>query len=550
MRRLHLILLLLFSLSVFGQSPSLSPSLKYRFRVYLKDKGPIPYQIDEPSLFLTKQAIERKKRQDVPIDEADFPISRDYFILLEKAGGKVIAHSKWFSTITVQVDDSLSIGEVLSLPFVDTVKYVWRGFVPPDRYTMRPRLEKTDCGEPEFLSRPFGYTHDQFVMHNADALWLSGFQGKGIQVGVIDAGFTNFDVIPWFDAVDLRGYMNFVPRGDLFAMSDHGTKVLSTMAVYQPGLMMGSAPEAAYWLFRSEDVTSEFPVEEDYWVRAIESADSLGLNVINTSLGYNYFDDKLLSYRSADLTGDISLMSLAADLAYEKGMIIIVSAGNEGNKPWQKTTPPGDAKNVLAIGAVGTDSVIASFSSHGLMMDGRIKPDLVSVGRGTVTIGKEGVIGFTNGTSLSSPFLAGLIASLWSVNPGLHRDTLIDIVKRASDRFETPDTVYGQGIPDFQKAMAEVLSGLKTREGNIIKPDFSVFRPAVDHFSITLLDSAFTHDAYLVNLLDGSGNFISSHIFDDKTLDIPLSASVRKRNRYVHLLFKSPNGQEVIRYLL
>ena len=149
-------------------------------------------------------------------------------------------------------------------------------------------------------------------------------------------------------------------------------------------------------------------------------------------------------------------MSRAADLAYEKGMLIVVSAGNEGNKQWQKSTPPGDAKNVIAVGAVGTDSLIASFSSHGIMADGRVKPDLVSVGKHAITISEDGTIGKTNGTSLSSPFLAGLIASLWSVNPELHRSEIIDIIKRSSDRYEKADSIYGYGIPDFQKALTEV----------------------------------------------------------------------------------------------
>ena len=255
-----------------------------------------------------------------------------------------------------------------------------------------------------------------------------------------------------------------MPEGDLFSTSDHGTKVLSTMAVNLPGMMIGSAPEASYYLLRSEDVTSEFPVEEDYWVRAIEFADSVGLGGINTSIEYNEFDDKYLNYSHEDLNGETSFMSRAADMAYEKGMLIVVSAGNEGNKTWKKSTPPGDAKNVVTVGAVGTDSLIATFSSHGILADGRIKPDMVSVGKATVTIGRDGTIGNTNGTSLSSPFLAGLIASLWSVNPTLHRSELIEIVMRSSDRYDSPDAVYGYGIPDFQKALTEVLKTIEIEQ--------------------------------------------------------------------------------------
>ena len=452
---------ILFLLTSFlSYSYNETQPVHYRFRVILTDKVDAVYTTDNPSQFLTEKAIERKRVQKVEIDETDFPISDDYITLVEMAGGKVVSHSKWFNTLVVEVSDSLKIENIRSLSIVDSVKYVWKGTNNVYRKSLRPRLSR-NLPQAESIDTVYGYTYSQFMVHNADNLHSAGYRGKGIEIGVIDAGFTNFDVIPEFETVDLLGYSNFVPEGDMFATSDHGTKVLSAMAVNQPGLMMGSAPEASYWLLRSEDVTSEFPVEEDYWIRAIEFADSIGLDIINTSLGYYEFDDLILNYTHDDLTGEVSLMSRAADLAYEKGMIIVVSAGNEGNKPWQKSTPPGDAKNVIAVGAIGTDSIIAPFSSYGELADGRIKPDLVSKGGGTITINQFGEVVRTNGTSLSSPFLAGLIASLWSINPQLHRTELIDIILRSSDRYMSPDPVYGQGITDFSKAMNEVLKTIK-----------------------------------------------------------------------------------------
>ncbi len=546
MRNLSILILLCSALCSFGQA---SPhSLHYKFRVYLKDKGETTYSLDEPARFLTKKAIDRKQRQNVVIDETDFPISRDYFRLMKLAGVEVVSHSKWFQTMTVQVVDSLTINRVLSLPFVDTVQYVWRGKDWRSSVQMRPRLERSGAVPSGKEDQPFGLTDNQFAVHNAQKLLLAGFQGKGIEVGVIDAGFTNFDVIPWFDTVKLSGFKNFVPESDIFATSDHGTKVLSTMAVYQPGLMMGSAPEAAYWLLRSEDVRSEYPVEEDYWVRAIEYADSLGIDLINTSLGYNRFDDNHLNYSFSDLTGEVSFMSRAADVAFEKGMLIVVSAGNEGNKPWQKITPPGDARHVLAVGAVGTDSVIASFSSHGLMEDGRVKPDLVSVGKGTITIGQEGLIGFTNGTSLSSPFLAGLIASLWSVNPDLHRAELIDIIKQSSDRYLMPDSVYGNGIPDFQKAMPKVLATLPVVEAPHTEESFSLSRPSVNDFLITFTQTDLSPDDWYVCLLDESGELISTHTSDKESFRVSVPGAYKKTSQFVHLLIKSPYLQKVLRF--
>lgn len=468
---LYFIFSLLFfignSENTFGssqQQQSITKTQFYKFRIYLKDKGYSEYTLDEPTHFLSHKSIERKKIQNVEIDERDLPISKDYFTIIEKAGSRVVSHSKWFNTIVIMVSDSLKINEISSLSFVDSVKYVWKGSIGNYEKTMRPRVNQSITNEEYPLDTVFGYCYNQFKLHNATILLNSCYKGKGIDIGVIDAGFTNFDVIPAFITTNLLGYSNFVPEGDIFSSSEHGTKVLSTMAVDIPGLMIGSAPDASYYLLRSEDVASEFPVEEDYWVRAIEYADSIGLDLINTSLGYNDFDDVALNYSHNDLNGETSLMSRAADLAYDKGMLIIVSGGNEGNKQWQKSTPPGDAKNVIAVGAVGTDSLIAPFSSHGVMTDGRIKPDLVSVGKQAITIGEDGTIGRSNGTSLASPFLTGLIASLWSVNPELHRSELIDIIKRSSSRYANPDSIYGYGIPDFKKALTEVQKTLVFEE--------------------------------------------------------------------------------------
>ena len=543
----YLIPLLLLLFSVVSTAQPLTSPLQYRFRIYLSDKGESGYSLDEPEKFLTVKAIERKKRQHVAIDAADLPISPDYFTLVEKTGATVVTHSKWMQTLTVQVADSLSIEQLIALPFVDSVKYVWRGTGYSYRHSIRPRLEMMECIDREPSDTLFGFTDGQFNIHNARQLALAGFRGKGMDVAVIDAGFTNVDVIPLFSSLNMRGWKNFVPEGDIFASSDHGTKVLSTMATNQPGLLMGSAPEADYWLLRSEDVTSEFPVEEDYWVRAVEYADSLGVDVINSSLGYNHFDDKLLNYTHADLTGDVSIMSIAADMAYEKGMLVVVSAGNEGNKPWQKSTPPGDAKNVLTVGSVGTDSLISSFSSHGITADGRIKPDLVSVGSLTFTIGQEGLIGFTSGTSLSSPFLAGLAASLWSINPDLHRSELTGIILASSDRYALPDSVYGHGIPDFQKAMTKVLSQLKVEEDTVTVDDFTFSRPSQNNLFITLTAPIFSVDAYQVNLLAESGRLIAAYTFEKEQLHIVVPPSVRETEQFLHLVFITPFTQRTIR---
>ena len=539
-------LFLFFSVALSAQNTQ----LQYKFRVYLKDKGNRAFSVSEPEKFLTPEAIERKKQQQVKIDQSDFPISPDYFNQLKNAGGKPVSHSKWFKTIVIQLRDSSQIEDILRLPFVDSAKYVWRGIERNYRNPVRPRLGLPDCPEENKAENHFGLTEEQFALHNARNMSLSGFTGKGINVAVIDAGFTNVDVIPQFGEMNIAGFKNFVPEGEIFASSDHGTKVFSTMAVNLPEVMVGSAPSAMYYLLRSEDVTSEFPVEEDYWTRAVEYADSIGIDLINTSLGYTTFDDKSLSYKYENLDGKTSFMTLAADKAYEKGMILVASAGNEGNKPWQKISTPADAKNALTVGAIGTDSVIASFSSKGFTADNRLKPDIVSVGRGTVTIGYNGLFDFTNGTSLSSPFVAGLVASLWSINPEMHRAEVLDIVRQSSDRYNHPDSVYGYGIPDFGKAMKTVLGKLKNNEKSVSEKYFSISRPAKNSFEITITEPDFSFDAYQVNLLDESGNLISTHEFENERLTVPIPKEVEEANRFVHFVFKSPYTQKTVRFKL
>lgn len=543
------ILLLFVTVAVCGQAQG--QSRHYKFRIYLKDKGDIGYSTDDPSAFLTKRAIERKERQKVVIDESDFPLSADYFMQVQQTGGRVVAHSKWLKTMTVQMDDSLSVSRLTALPFVDSVKYVWQGRDRTTHPQVRPRLAGFHQAGSEPDEDLFGYTGLQFQLHNADKMALAGFRAKGITVGVIDAGFTNFDVIPYFKTVNHRDFISIVPEGDIFAASDHGTKVLSTMATNLPGLFMGSAPDASYWLLRSEDVNSEYPVEEDYWVRAIEYADSLGLDLINTSLGYHLFDDGQLNYSHADLTGTTSIISLAADIAFEKGMLVVVSAGNEGDKPWRKPTPPADAKRVLSVGAIGTDSVIASFSSHGVMADGRFKPDLVSVGRGTLTIGQDGAIGVTNGTSLSSPFLAGLAASLWSINPSLHREELVTIIKRSCDRYAAPDSLYGYGIPDFQKAMRKVLQTLDTHEKRVDEKGWSIRPDSSGQYLVQLVEPPFKPANYSFRLLDESGMLISEYSFgENERVALLLSAPLRRANSVIHFVMESPHEQTTFRIRL
>ena len=228
--------------------------------------------------------------------------------------------------------------------------------------------------------------------------------------------------------------------------------VLSCIGMNQPHVMIGTAPEASFWLLRSEDEYSEHLVEQDYWAAAIEFADSVGVDVVNTSLGYYAFDDKSKDYRYRDLDGHFALMSRQAAKAADKGMIVVCSAGNSGSGPWKKTTPPGDADNVLTVGAISKKGELAPFSSIGNTADGRVKPDVMAVGLGSDVMGTDGILRRANGTSFSSPIMCGMVTCLWQALPNLTAKEIIELVRRSGDRAKYPDNIYGYGIPDMWKA--------------------------------------------------------------------------------------------------
>lgn len=258
--------------------------------------------------------------------------------------------------------------------------------------------------------------------------------------------------------MNLLGTRDFVnPRSDIYAENYHGMKVLSCLAANRPHVLVGTAPEAAYWLLRSEDDDTEQLVEEDYWAEALEFADSAGVDVVNTSLGYYEFDDKAMNYRYRDLDGRYSLMSHSASLAADKGMVVVCSAGNSGRGVWKKITPPGDAKNILTVGAVNRELVNADFSSVGNTTDGRIKPDVMAVGVSSAVAGTDGTVSYANGTSFASPILCGLVACFWQACPWLTARQVVEAVQNAGDRKEYPDNIFGYGIPDIWKAYQTAL---------------------------------------------------------------------------------------------
>lgn len=438
-------LLIGFCLCALGVSAGES----YCFRVYLKEKGPSEYSLERPEAYLSDEALERRQKRGIEITESDLPVSSAYLDTLEANGGKPLVQSKWFSTVVVATPDSLLAARLERLPMVDSVRWVWKGEWLPPEASGGERL--TPDGEP--LKTPYGYAGKQIRMLKGEKLHALGYRGEGMRIAVIDAGFKHVDRISVFDSLKLIGTHNVVyPETTVFAGDDHGTKVLSCLAAYAPGRMIGTAPQASYLLIKSEVSESEYPIEEDFWTAAVEYADSVGVDVISSSLGYFSFDADEVSYRHADLDGKTALISRAATRAAEKGILVFCSAGNEGNGEWQKITVPGDAPGILTVGAVGSDKKKSGFSSVGFTADNRVKPDVAALGGGCCVIEADGQIGLASGTSFSTPILAGLGACLWEALPELDNRRIRKLLRESSGQYKRPDPEVGYGIPDVYKA--------------------------------------------------------------------------------------------------
>ena len=430
---------------------SASAEKNYKYRVSLKDKVGTAYSVDKPQEFLSERALERRNRQQLSVDETDLPVSQVYVDELKGMGAKLVTSSRWNNTVVLEVSDTLLMDEVAKKSFVKGVKKVW---TQPDSIPLRNKKRgKEVTNDVKESGHYYGKAFRQINIHGGDSLHAAGFTGKGMHVAVIDAGFYNADKIKFFKKMDLLGTRDFVnPNSDIYAENSHGMKVLSCMAANIKDAFVGTAPEASYWLLRSEDQDTEQPIEEDYWAAAIEFADSVGVDVVNTSLGYYEFDEGYGGYRYRDLDGHYSLMSHSASVAADKGIVVVCSAGNSGRSAWKKVTPPGDSENVITVGALTKELKNAEFSSIGDTSDGRVKPDVMAIGVNSVVSGNDGTVSKANGTSFASPTMCGVVACFWQACPWLTAKEVIKAVQQAGDRVDYPDNIYGYGVPNLWKA--------------------------------------------------------------------------------------------------
>ena len=415
----------------------------YIYRYTLTDKAATTYSLDKPHRYLSRKSVERRERQGLKPDSTDLPVCRSYVRQFRAPGAEVLGTSRWQNTVLVRSADSLLLERLGQLPIVSKARCV---FIAPDSIDkpaeVRQKVHETFNKWDSVKNDPLGMARPQIEMLGGDRLHEAGLRGQGMSIAILDGGFQNYDRIPALKKVRVAGVKDFVgstspisPIGTAFHQIDHGTKVFSALAADAPEVMMGTAPEATYWLLRCEDPQTEQAVEEDYWTMAAEWADSAGVDIINSSLGYHSFDGDRGNYRLQDLDGQTAFVSRSASMLARKGIVLCNSAGNSGVGQWKKIGVPADAPDILTVGAIDKERRIAAFSSIGPSQDGRVKPDVVAQGAPAALISGRGTLVHDMGTSFSTPVVCGLVACLWQ---GLRDKTaleIIDLVRRSATQY-------------------------------------------------------------------------------------------------------------------
>jgi serine protease AprX len=423
----------------------------YCYRIYFRDKGENAISAYSATDLLSERAIQRRNKAGIMVpDYKDIPVNGNYLKRIASSGLIFHTSSKWMNTALFKSQSLFDINSFLELPFVSDVIIVKRPG-KKSQYNDKLCFQESQGDLPPY-SRPLAMING-IPMHN------SGYTGKNILIAILDGGFQNADEISSLNNLrarkGIKSTYDFVKKtGSVYNSSTHGTAVLSILAGQISGKIEGTAPGADYLLLKTEDVGSEFPCEEDFWVAGAEYADSTGADIISSSLGYFTFDDPSLNYKPTDLNGNTAFITIAADIAASKGILVVNSAGNERNKDWQKIIFPSDGDNVLSVGAVDGSNIISAFSSAGPSSDRRVKPDNAAMGV-NVPVQTSGTEVFrSNGTSFSCPVLSGISACMMQAVPSATCNDIISVLHSSADRYNFPDSLYGYGIPDIVEALA------------------------------------------------------------------------------------------------
>ena len=484
-----------------------------KFFIKFTDKTGTPYSISNPQAFLTQRSIDRRNAQGIAITEQDLPVNPVYVTTVANAGVTVLTITKWFNGVTIFAADTSKLAAIRAMPFVQQV--MKSPATGNTSYKAEDKFKKeifsqvqVPLGSPKSTSvYDYGGSFNQIHMLNGDLLHNMGYRGQGMVIAVLDGGFSNADVNPVFDSIrnngQILGTKDFVnPGGNVYGEAAHGAEVLSTMGGNMPGFLIGTAPKASFWLLRSEDVPTENIIEEYNWVCAAEFADSVGADVINSSLGYSEFDNPAVNHTCADMNGYTAPSTQGANIAASKGIFVVNSAGNTGGGAWTCVSAPSDGTDVLCIAAVDAGGGYAWFSSPGTIQGNYVKPNVAAQGYGTTVAMPDGSIVTGSGTSFSSPVTAGMVACLWQSRPDVDRNTLMQAIQESASQYSTPDTLLGYGIPDFNNAFVSLSVKNMKRSSLSAYPN-----PFLNEINIRYFSS--NGSEVTIEVFDGTGRRVS-----------------------------------------
>ncbi len=468
--RIGIIAFTLILINSFNSINCQEKTYDFFYRVYLKDKGTNTINDFSPGDLLSEKAVKRREKAGVSVpDMRDIPVFSGYIDQIKLSGFKLHCTSRWMNTALFKTEAMADISVLVNLPFVSKVKVVKNTGAKGQSY------DKLDF---KTVQEDLPGYDQPTVMLNGLIVHNSGLNGKGILIAVLDGGFLNADNISSLEGLrsrnGIKGTYDFVKNNEfVYGYHNHGTAVLSVLAGHIPESIEGTAQGADFWLLRSEDTGTEFPVEEDFWAAAAEFADSLGADIISSSLGYCTFDDPLMDYKFSDMDGNRAFVTQAADIAASKGILVVNSAGNERNKTWIRIIAPSDGDSVLAVGAVDGNKTISAFSSAGPSYDRQIKPDVVSQGVSVPVQVKALTVDRSNGTSFSCPIISGMCACIMQAVPKARNSEIISALHSASDRYLNPDSLYGFGIPDIADVIRHLQDKYTNRPNNstVVSPN-------------------------------------------------------------------------------
>ena len=471
--------------------------------VFLLDKEDVAASIANPISIMTQDAIDRKSLQNTLIDERDVPVNEEYITQLKNAPGiSVHAKSKWMNAVYVRgtqgdIDDLITSDYVTSVEFMDKSLNLRPGpGITPDKFAIENQQGRVVYN--------YGAAANQTTMLKVDYLHEQDFTGDGMVVAVLDSGFPNVMNNPAFSHIvsdgRLLGTYDFALRQEnVDGTGSHGAQTFSDIGAFILDQFVGTAPEASFYLFRTEYGPTENPVEEAWWVEALERADSLGVDVVNTSLGYQDYDNSAYDHSYADLDGQTTIGARGANHAFDKGMILVTSAGNDGNG-FTYVGTPGDSPGMLTIGAVDSDGDYVSFSSIGPTVDGRIKPDVMAQGREAAVVNSNGNVTTSNGTSFSSPIMAGAVASLWQARPEVSNGQIMQVIRESGHLFSNPTDQMGYGIPNFEDALNSLL--ILGVEDQLLANQFALYpNPVKTNINISFPEGEVEADVIIYNII-------------------------------------------------